>query len=118
MSRRRRGGRYGVGGKDADGTPTITPPEPQAIDDYSGFKVPLSRLKKDWQGLLTQSPDKRNPQDFLRGIKDNMALPYSRPEVADQFVAGPIIWENDNYMTAQNGIGVLLTQGVDPGDTL
>jgi hypothetical protein len=115
---RRRGGRYGVGGKDGNGTPTINPPEPQAIDDYSGFKVPLSALKKDWQGQLTQSPDKRNPQDFLRGIKDNMALPYSRPEPADQFVAGPILWESGAFVTTQSGGFDIFTEGVDPGDSL
>lgn len=101
-----------------NGTPTVNPPEPQAIDDYTGFKVPLSSLRKDWQGLLTTRPDVRNPQDFLRGIKDNMALPYSRPEVANQFVAGPIIWENGDYMMTQSDGDVFLTQGVDPSDTL
>lgn len=96
------------------GTPTVSPPRPQAIDDYSGFKVPLESLKKDWQGLYTQDPDRRNPQDFMRGIKDNMALPYSRPEVADQFVAGPILWENEDFVTKQSGGGDIYTEGVNP----
>jgi hypothetical protein len=98
------------------GTPTQNP-TPQAIDDWSGFKVNLKDLRKQWDGHLTVNPDKRNPQDFLRGIKDNMALPYSRPEPPDTFVAGPIIWQTGAFMTTQTGQN-LLTEGVDPSDTL
>lgn len=116
--RRRDGGRYSAGVGKKYGTPTVNPPESQGIDDYSGFKVPLSALKKDWQGLYTVSPDRRNEQDFLRGIKDNMALPYSRPETANQYVAGPIAWENGDFMTTQSGGNDIYTEGVDPADTL
>lgn len=113
----RRGNRYSAGVGKANGTPTVDPPEPQAIDDYSGFKVPLSRLSKDWQGLYTVSPDRRNPQDFVRGVKDDPSLPFSRPEVPDQYVAGPLLWEDDSLMFGETGV-ILLAQGVDPGDTL
>lgn len=108
---RRRGGRsYGI---------STGEPRPEAIDDYTGFKVHLDTLKKDWQGLLTQHPDIRSPQDFVRGIKDDQSLPYSRPESPDTFVAGPLVWQDGTtFITPQNGIGVLLTQGVDPSDTL
>lgn len=113
----RRNGRYNAARPKVYGTPVVNPPEPQAIDDYSGFKVPLSRLSKDWQGLYSVDPDKRNPQDFVRGIKDDQSLPYSRPEAPNDFIAGPIAWESDALMTTELG-GILLTQGVDPGDTL
>ncbi len=108
---RRRGGK-------TNGTPT-GPPEPQAIDPASGFKVPLSNLVRQWDNQLIDSRfvDKRNPQDFVRGIKDDQSLPYSRPESPNQFVAGNIIWQNDAFMTSQLGV-VLLTQGVNPIDTL
>ena len=111
---RRRSGRYSAGVGKKYGTPIVNPPEPQSIDDYSGFKVPLSKLKKDWQGLLTVSPDRRNEQDYLRGIKDNMALPYSRPESANQFVAEPLLWENGDFMYAQNGTDLLYSEGINP----
>lgn len=111
---RRRGGtppkRYG--------TPTV-PAEPQALDPASGFKVPLKNLVRQWDNQLVdyRFVDKRNPQDFVRGVKDNMALPYSRPEPPDTFVAGPIIWQSGAYMTSETG-NILVTEGVDPGDTL
>jgi hypothetical protein len=108
---RRRGGK-------SYGTPT-GPPEPQAIDPASGFKVPLSNLVRQWDNQLIDARfiDKRNPQDFVRGIKDDQSLPYSRPESPDQFIALNIIWENDALMTSQLGLA-LLTEGIDPGATL
>lgn len=110
MRRRHREGK-------AHGVPTVNPPRPQAIDDYTGFKVPLETLKKDWQGLLTQTPDRRNPQDYLRGVPDRQALPYSRPQQEAEFVAAPILWEDGSFMTTEDG-GNIYTEGVDPGDTL
>lgn len=113
---RRRGG---IGGKKY-GTPTVNPPVPQALDPASGFKVPLSNLVRQWDNQLVDRRyvDKRNPQDFVRGVKDNQALPYSRPEPPDSFIAGPILWEDNSIMLAQSGGGVLLTEGVDPVETL
>lgn len=117
MRRGRKGQRYNVVGGKVYGTPTIDPPEPQAIDDYSGFKVPLSKLSKDWQGLYSVGPDKRNPQDFVRGVKDDMSLPFARPETPDVYVAQPILWEDGSFMFTEQG-AIILTQGIDPGDTL
>ena len=111
---RRRGGN---GGKKY-GTPTGAP-EPQAIDPASGFKVPLSNLVRQWDNQLVDKRfvDKRNPQDFVRGVKDDQSLPYARPEPPDEYVAGPILWQSGAFMTSQVG-NILLTQGVDPSDTL
>lgn len=109
----------GIRGGKKYGTPTINPPRPQAIDDYTGFKVPHESLRKDWQGLFTQDPDVRNPQDFLRGIKDNMTLPNPRPEVANQFVAQPLAWEDGSYMYVEGNSGDLIySEGIMPGETL
>jgi hypothetical protein len=92
------------------------PPEPQAIDPASGFKVPLRNLVKQWDGEMVDRRfvDKRNPQDFVRGIKDNSILPYARPEVPDIFMAEPILWEDGSIMFAEDGHTPLLTEGVVP----
>ena len=106
MSRRPSRGRYSAGVGKRDGTPTGEP-VPQGLDDYSGFKVPLGKLEKDWQGLYSVSPDRRNPQDFVRGVKDDQSLPFARPEPPDEYVALPILWEDGvTIMTAQNGSGL------------
>lgn len=72
---------------DRDGTP-----EAQAICDASGFKVPLSHLVRQWDGALVDKRfvDKRNPQDFVRGVRDDQSLPYSRPEAPDTFISSPV----------------------------
>ena len=69
------------------GTPTCAP-EPQAVDPASGFKVPLRNLVRQWDNDLIdyRFVDKRNPQDFVRGVRDDMSLPYARPEQPDVFV--------------------------------
>lgn len=87
--------------------------EPVGIDDYTGFKVPLSSLKKDWKGLMADSPDSRQPQDFVRGIPDKMALPFSRPESPDVFIAQPLLDQRGNVLVDQAG-HALLDQGVVP----
>lgn len=67
-------------------------PEPQAICDASGFKVPLSHLVRQWDGALVDKRfvDKRNPQDFVRGVRDDQSLPYSRPEAPDTFISSEV----------------------------
>lgn len=63
-------------------------PEPQAICDASGFKVPLKHLVKQWDGAMVDRRfvDKRNPQDFVRGVPDRQDLPFARPEAPDVFI--------------------------------
>lgn len=85
--------------------------EPVGIDDYTGLKVALSSLKKDWQGFYTVNPDRRNSQDFVRGVADNMALPYARPETPDVFMAQPLLDQMGNVLVDQNGKAIL-EQGV------
>lgn len=99
------------------GTPTV-PPEPQALDPASGFKVPLSNLRRQWDNQMVDYRfiDRRNPQDYVRGVKDDQSLPFARPEPPDTYVAGNIIWQDGAFMTTQQG-APLITQGVDPQDT-
>lgn len=63
-------------------------PEAQAICDASGFKYPLRELVRNWDGALVHPRfcDQRNPQDFVRGIRESV-LPFTRPEAPDLFVS-------------------------------
>jgi len=49
--------------------------------DRTGFMVPASELRKEWQGLQVRkkSWERRQPQDSVRAKKDNLVLPVSRP---------------------------------------
>lgn len=67
-------------------------PQAQAICDASGFKFPLKSLVKQWDGAMVHPKflDRRNPQDFVRGVPDRQDLPYARPEAPDVFIEGII----------------------------
>ena len=47
-----------------------------------------TQLRQRWDGFLVCEDDwePRQPQDFVRGVADYQAPPYTRPEQADQFV--------------------------------
>lgn len=86
------------------------PPVPQAIDPASGFKVPLSELQKQWDGEMVSRRfiDKRNPQDFVRGVKDDPSLPFARPETTDAFAALPLVLEAGGYIYTESAAGTLV----------
>jgi len=56
--------------------------------DECSWKYKAWQLKKRWDGLMVCPPcfEKRNPQDFVRGVKDAHQLPFTRPEPPDLFV--------------------------------
>jgi hypothetical protein len=83
---------------------------PQGIDDWSGFKVDLEKLDKEWTGLRTTRPDPRNPQDYVRGLPDKMALPFARPETPDRFVSVAIQYDNGLPIILEDG-SILMTDG-------
>lgn len=87
---------------------------PVAIDPASGFKVPLTNLVTQWDGELIDRRfvDIRNPQDFVRGVNERIALPYTRPEVPDRFMVTDIDMEDGTpiYTVASD---VMWTEGVE-----
>lgn len=58
------------------------------ICDISGFKCKASETVLRWDGLrvLKRFSEERQPQDFVRGVKDNPSVPWVRPEQADVFL--------------------------------
>lgn len=55
--------------------------------DLCGAKKKSTEGTKTWDGFWVCKHHKevRNPQDFLRGVKDDQSVPWSRPEPADTF---------------------------------
>jgi len=55
--------------------------ENNVICDQCGFKYKANELRKQWDGLWVCKKcfDKRNPQDFVRGVKDDTSPNLSRP---------------------------------------
>ncbi len=66
-----------------------------AICDWTGFKVKSDDMVKQWDGAMVRraSVDRRNPQDFVRGVPDRQDVPWARPEAPDQAVG--VVTPND-----------------------
>ena len=58
------------------------------ICDQCGRKFKDSDLQLRWDGLMVCSRDwePRQPQDFVHGVADKQAPPYSRAEQQDVFI--------------------------------
>jgi len=64
-----------------------------ALCDVCGFKRKSSQTIRRWDGLQVCSPvvkqgcwEPRHPQDFIRPIPDQQALPWTRPDPQDNFL--------------------------------
>lgn len=71
------------------------------ICDQCGVKRKSDDVTKRWDGLIVCRPDvragcfeTRHPQDFVRAIKDDQSVPFTRPEPEDQFVTVDYISES------------------------
>jgi hypothetical protein len=53
-----------------------------------GAKTKSGDAMKTWdnQYVCKHHREVRNPQDFIRGVRDNQSVPWSRPEPPDQFL--------------------------------
>jgi len=62
--------------------------EYKATCDRCGFRFWASQLRKEWDGVMVCSRcwEPRNAQELVRPIKDDSAVPWSRPETPDVFV--------------------------------
>lgn len=82
------------------------------ICDKCGKKFKFSELKLEWDGLYVCTAngcwEPRQPQDYLKGIKDNMSVPVSRPGGGDLFL-DTIYWVITNVASIIKRIGKPLT---------
>ena len=74
------------------------------ICDMTGFKIRAERTAKQWNSLIVrdQSWEPRQPQDFVKGVRDEQAAPEPRPRQTNVFL-GPLT--------------TTLEADADPGDT-
>jgi hypothetical protein len=68
------------------------------ICDYSGFKIKRSDARRTWDGYLVDKRfwEPRQPQDFVRGRVDKIAVPpnESRSESPDTFITSQVLPED------------------------
>lgn len=62
----------------------------RVVDDRTGFKVWASDCVKEWDNLFVVDADRRNPQDFTRGVPDRQAVQPVRPEPENHFLSAPV----------------------------
>ncbi len=62
------------------------------ICDICGQKYHSAQLKERWDGLMCCEQDwnLRQAQDFVRGVPDPQAVPWSRPDVSPPFTQNPL----------------------------
>jgi len=63
-----------------------------AICDACGKQLKASELRQRWDGLkvCNQDWEPRHPQDFVKGVADYQAPPFTRPEQQNQFI--PLVY--------------------------
>ena len=75
-------------------TPIYTPGNWNVICDVCGRQYKASDLKQRWDGLMVDEGcwETRQPQDFVHGVADIQAPPFTRPEAQDifSFVCTPV----------------------------
>jgi hypothetical protein len=69
------------------------------ICDYSGHKIKRSNARYTWNGYLVRKDlwEPRQPQDFVRGRRDNMSAPpgETRGEGTDVFLTANEVTVDD-----------------------
>jgi hypothetical protein len=67
------------------------------ICDRCGSKFKFSDLKLEWDGLYVCTAngcwEARQPQDYVKGVRDDMSVPVSRPQQPNVFLAPLIVTE-------------------------
>jgi hypothetical protein len=68
-----------------------------AICDRCGSKFKFSQLKLEWDGLYVCTAngcwEPRQPQDYVKGVRDDMSVPVSRPDQPPVYIADLIVTE-------------------------
>lgn len=66
--------------------------------DLCGRKEKASNASRTWDGFFVckHHLERRNEQDFVRGIKDDQSIPWSRSKPLDTF-------PNDNFLVKEDG---------------
>jgi hypothetical protein len=74
--------------------------------DLCGRKEKSGNAMKTWNNfrICKHHKEVRNPQDFIRGVKDDQTVPWSRPEAPDTFVV------SDFQLLLEAGTGTLLQE--------
>lgn len=89
-------------------------------DDRTGFPQRAERTKKEWDNLIVDRTvwEERQPQDLVRGVRDDQSVPEARPIGPNTFT-GPIYLQlTADVSPGANAIVVNDVYGVAVGGVL
>lgn len=88
-------------------------------DDRTGFPQYASRTRQQWNRLIVDESvwEPRQPQDLVRGVRDNQTVGDARPLAPNTFIGNPVYVQ----MSQAAGVGatdiyVQYIAGLTPGD--
>jgi len=89
------------------------------ICDRSGFKVKSTDVRKEWNHSVVRREDyeARHPQDFVRGVRDQQAVPDPRPGAPDAPTHSETTLDADEA-SGQTVISVTATTDMTAGDSI
>lgn len=66
------------------------------VCDRSGEEHYASDGRMEWNGLFVYKDyyEERQPQDFVRGVKDKQSVPITRSKTEPVFITDPITWDD------------------------
>ena len=72
------------------------------ICDRCGVKRKHDQVRKEWTGLIVCSEkcwEPRHPQNFVRAVRDDQSVPFTRPEATDIFVSVTYSCDGEDEIT-------------------
>lgn len=72
-----------------------------------GFTVYASQTRKEWTGLRVcgRCWEPRHPQDFVRGVKDDIAPPFANAPSDAFLLPNEVDYDNIIQVLADDGVG-------------
>ena len=66
----------------------LAPGDWHCVCDRTGFRVPASQTRREWNGLQVWEKvyETRQPQDYVRGVRDDQSVPFARPVSEPSFL--------------------------------
>lgn len=87
------------------------------VDDRTGFPQRADRTRKEWTGLIVDEGvyEARQPQDLVRGVKDQQNVPEARPLAPNVFVGPTFVQTAEAAVVGQTVLEVMSTAGFFSG---
>lgn len=84
--------------------------EPRGICDICGWEYPLSKLQKNWRGLMVCSKDyeERHPQDLLRPVRESQGIANARPEPPPLYTGNSCTGEGRSGKVGYGVVGCMI----------